>query len=248
MTLAKDKLIVALDVDTAARALELCDQLRDDVGMFKVGSQLFTAAGPDIVRQIIARGGRVFLDLKFHDIPNTVAAAGIEATRLGVSIFNVHASGGTEMMKRTADAVAEIATREALAKPAVIAVTVLTSLDQKALEILSIKDEPSSLVARLARAAADCGLDGVVASPREIRLVRQTIDRPDFVIVTPGIRANEDAGDDQRRTLSAPEAIAAGADYLVVGRPILKALDPVAAAVRLCAEINKALLNLNQPA
>ena len=121
---AKEKLIVALDVDSAGRALELFDQLHDVVGMFKIGSQLFTAAGPEIVRQIIARGGRVFLDLKFHDIPNTVAAAGIEATRLGVSIFNVHASGGAEMMKRTAEAVAEVAGREALAKPKVIAVTV----------------------------------------------------------------------------------------------------------------------------
>src|SRR5438046_9478312 len=125
---AKDKLIAALDVDNAAHAFDLFDALRDVVGMFKIGSQLFTATGPDIVRQIVARGGRVFLDLKFHDIPNTVAAAGIEATRLGVSIFNVHASGGPEMMKRTAVAVAETATREDLTPPKVIAVTLLTSL------------------------------------------------------------------------------------------------------------------------
>ena len=152
---AKEKLIVALDVDTASCALKLFETLRDVAGMFKIGSQLFTAAGPDIVRQIVARGGRVFLDLKFHDIPNTVAAAGIEATRLGVSIFNVHASGGSEMMKRTAGAVAEIGDREALARPKVIAVTLLTSMDQKSLDQIGIMDEPRSMVARLARAAAD---------------------------------------------------------------------------------------------
>src|SRR6267143_5699533 len=137
---AKEKLIVALDVDRAERALDLFERLREVVGMFKIGSQLFTAAGPDIVKQIVGRGGRVFLDLKFHDIPNTVAAAGIEATRLGVSIFNVHASGGDEMMKRTAGAVAEVAGREALAKPKVIAVTLLTSLDQRRLEQIGLSD------------------------------------------------------------------------------------------------------------
>ena len=244
---AKEKLIVALDVDTAGRALDLFDQLRDVVGMFKIGSQLFTAAGPEIVRQIIARGGRVFLDLKFHDIPNTVAAAGIEATRLGVSIFNVHAAGGAEMMKRTAGAVAEIAGREALAKPKVIAVTLLTSLDQKSLEQIGINDDPRSMVVRLARSAADCGLDGVVASPQEIGLIRQTISTPEFLIVTPGIRSSNDAGDDQRRTLTSAEAIKAGADYLVVGRPILNAKDPVEAARRVVAEITDALRQLNQP-
>ncbi|HEX7530444.1 MAG TPA: orotidine-5'-phosphate decarboxylase [Pyrinomonadaceae bacterium] len=243
---AKDKLIVALDVDSAHRALDLFDALRETVGMFKIGSQLFTAAGPDMVRQIIARGGRVFLDLKFHDIPNTVAAAGIEATRLGVSIFNVHASGGAEMMTRTAEAVAEIATREALARPKVIAVTLLTSLDQESLEQIGINDEPRSVVTRLARSAADCGLDGVVASPHEIDVIRQTVSSPEFLIVTPGIRSGNDATDDQRRTLTAAEAIRAGADYLVVGRPILNADDPVDAAKRISEEIDHALLETNQ--
>ena len=246
MTIAKNKLIVALDVDSAAHALDLFETLRDVVGMFKIGSQLFTAAGPDIVRQIVARGGRVFLDLKFHDIPNTVAAAGVEATRLGVSIFNVHASGGAEMMKRTAAAVAEIANREALTRPEVIAVTLLTSLDQKSLELIGVKDELSSMVARLARSAADCGLDGVVSSPREIRLIRETISQ-EFLIVTPGIRSSNDANDDQKRTLTATEAIRAGADYLVVGRPILNAEDPVAAAERVVAEIDSALLQSAPP-
>src|SRR5437868_2198906 len=137
-TNSRDKLIVALDVDSAHRALDLFEALRYVAGMFKIGSQLFTAAGPDIVRQIIARDGRVFLDLKFHDIPNTVAAAGIEATRLGVSIFNMHASGGFEMLKRTADAVNDTADREALAKPKVIAVTLLTILNQKSLEQIGL--------------------------------------------------------------------------------------------------------------
>src|SRR5438552_12033130 len=144
---AKDKLILALDVESADRALDLFVQLRDTVGIFKIGSQLFTATGPTIVRAMVEKGGRVFLDLKFHDIPNTVAAAGIEATRLGVSIFNVHAAGGAEMMKSTAGAVAEIAGREALAKPKVIGVTLLTSLDQKSLERIGFSDDPHSMVA-----------------------------------------------------------------------------------------------------
>src|SRR6266404_1003187 len=160
---AKDKLILALDVESADRALDLFVQLRDTVGIFKIGSRLFTAAGPTIVRAIVERGGRIFLDLKFHDIPNTVATAGVEATRLGVSIFNVHASGGVEMMKRTAAAVAETANRETIAKPQVIAVTLLTSLDQESLEHIGIDREPRSVVARLALAAANSGLDGVVA-------------------------------------------------------------------------------------
>jgi orotidine-5'-phosphate decarboxylase len=240
-TNAKDKLIIALDVDSADRALTLFASLLDVAGMFKIGSQLFTAAGPDIVRQIVARGGRVFLDLKFHDIPNTVAAAGVEAARLGVSIFNLHASGGIEMMKRTAAAVTETAERERIEKPKVIAVTVLTSIDQTSLEQIGIRDEPRSMVARLARAAADCGLDGVVSSPQEIQFIRQTISNPDFLVVTPGVRSTGDASDDQRRTLTAAEAIRNGADYLVVGRPILNAPDPVVAAARVVAEIEWAL-------
>src|SRR5437870_3448424 len=143
---AKERLIVALDVEAADRALDLFEALRDVAGMFKVGSQLFTAAGPDIVRQIVARGGRVFLDLKFHDIPNTVAAAGIEATRLGVSIFNVHASGGAEMMKRTVAAVADTAAREDLTPPKVIAVTLLTSLDAGNLAEIGIAKTPHAIV------------------------------------------------------------------------------------------------------
>jgi len=234
---ARDKLIVALDVDTANRAFDLFDSLRNVVGMFKIGSQLFTAAGPDIVRKILAKGGRVFLDLKFHDIPNTVAAASIEAARLGVSIFNVHASGGTEMMTRAAEAVSETAKREGVPKPKVIAVTLLTSLDSAALRQIGISGDAETSVAKLARAAATCGLDGVVASAHEIRIIRAAVPNPEFIIVTPGIRPGCVATDDQRRVMTAAGAIRAGADYLVVGRPILDADDPVAAANSIVAEI-----------
>jgi orotidine-5'-phosphate decarboxylase len=234
---AKDKLIVALDVEDANRALELCDALRESVGMFKVGMQLFTAAGPDLVRQIVLRGGRVFLDLKYHDIPNTVARAAIEATRLGVSIFNIHAAGGTEMMKRAADAVAETAQREQLARPKLIAVTVLTSIDQLTLQQIGIAEEAKSVVARLALLAHQSGLDGVVASAQEIGSIRDTVLPSDFLIVTPGIRDHRAPSDDQRRTMTAVEAVKAGADYLVIGRPILGAPDPAAAARRIAAEI-----------
>jgi len=248
MSDAKNKLIVALDVDDANRALELCDELRESVGMFKVGMQLFTAAGPDVVRQIVSRGGRVFLDLKYHDIPNTVAMAGVEATRLGVSIFNVHATGGSEMMKRAAEAVAETAQRENLAKPKVIAVTVLTSIDQQTLQQIGIAEPAESVVTRLASLAKESGLDGVVASAREILTIRETVLQPDFLIVTPGIRGATASSDDQRRTMSAGDAIKAGADYLVIGRPILAAPDPIDAARRIVKEIAEGLEARPHPA
>jgi len=240
---AKDKLILALDVDSAERALELCDQLRDAVGMFKVGSQLFTAAGPDLVRQIVSRGAQVFLDLKFHDIPNTVAAAGVEATRLGVSIFNVHAAGGAEMMRQTAEMINDTAEREGLAKPKVIAVTLLTSLDTNDLNKIGCLEESSSLVRKLSRLAVDSGLDGVVASPQEIGIVREEVTNPNFLIITPGIRAVSSAADDQRRVMTAAKAVTDGADYIVVGRPILNADDRVRAAWSIVEQIGKGLSN-----
>jgi len=238
---AKEKLIVALDVATSDRAIDLFETLRDVVDMFKVGSQLFTACGPDIVRHIVSRGGRVFLDLKFHDIPNTVAAAGVEATRLGVSIFNVHAAGGTEMMKRTSEAVLEAAARDNLPRPAVIAVTVLTSMDAAALEEIGISAAPDSVVPGLARLAQRCGLDGVVASPNEIGVIRNAVPETGFLIVTPGIRPGEAGADDQRRTATPAAAIRAGADYIVVGRPILGAANPIEAAMKVAEEIQAAL-------
>src|SRR5712692_11162122 len=184
---AKDKLIIALDVETAARARELLTALRGVVGMFKIGMQLFTAAGPSIVREIIDAGERVFLDLKYHDIPNTVAAAGVEAARHGISIFNVHTFGGTEMMRRTADAVSEVAEREGLVRPKIIGVTLLTSVNQEVLTEIGVASSPDQQVPALARLAAASGLDGIVASPLEVVSVRAAVEE-DFLIVTPGVR------------------------------------------------------------
>jgi orotidine-5'-phosphate decarboxylase len=240
---AKDKLIVALDLDHASRALQLQAALSEWVGTFKIGMQLFTAAGPELVRQIVSRGSRVFLDLKYHDIPNTVARAAIEATRLGVSMFNIHAAGGREMMMRAADAVAEASAREGLAKPTVLGVTLLTSADQETLHQLGISDGPAQVVRRLAALAKSSTLDGVVASAHEINIIRDEVSDPEFVIVCPGMRSTQDASNDQRRTMSVTDAIRAGADYVVVGRPILNADDPEKAALSFHQEIGQAMMN-----
>lgn len=225
----KDKIIIALDLPNAQAAREAVAQLRGQVGMFKIGSQLFTAAGPALVREIVAQGERVFLDLKFHDIPNTVAAASVEAVRLGVAMFNVHASGGREMMRRTAEAVAETCAREGLTPPITLGVTVLTSSDAATLAECGVNAEPAAQVQRLARLTAESGLSGVVASPHEVALIRANVTRPDFVIVTPGVRPAGAAHDDQKRVMTPAAAFEAGADYLVIGRAVLRAPDPVAA-------------------
>jgi orotidine-5'-phosphate decarboxylase len=238
--MADNKLIVALDVETVGRARELFAALRDVAGMFKIGSQLFTAAGPEFVREIVAADSRVFLDLKFHDIPNTVAAAGREAARLGVSIFNVHAAGGSEMMKRTAEALSEVSQREGLARPMLIAVTVLTSSDAATLAEVGLTDGPREQVARLARLVAECGLDGIVASPQEVALVRSIVARQDFVLVTPGVRPAGVDAHDQKRVLTPAAAMRAGADYLVVGRAILDAEHPARAAQLILEEMRGA--------
>jgi len=238
---AKSKLIVALDVPTASQARELVATLKNEVGMFKVGSQLFTAAGPEFVREIVAAGQRVFLDLKFHDIPNTVAAAATEATRLGVTIFNVHAAGGPEMMRRTADAVSEVATAERLSRPSVIAVTVLTSSDETTLSAIGISGSPQDQVLKLGRLAAENGMDGLVASPLELRALRAAIPQPGFLLVIPGVRPEGSLRSDQRRVAGPAAAIASGADYLVVGRPITEAKDPVAAARSIVSEMAAAM-------
>ncbi len=241
METAREKLIVALDVDSAARALDLFNALRGVVGMFKIGMQLFTAAGPSIVREIIDAGGRVFLDLKYHDIPNTVAAAGVEAARHGISIFNVHTFGGTEMMRRTAEAVAEVSEREHLERPKVIGVTLLTSVNEKVLTEIGVAGVPERQVPALARLAAASGLDGVVASPLEVVSVRATVAKRNFLVVTPGVRPSGTARHDQKRLTTPAEAIRAGSDYLVIGRPVVDAADPVAAADSIVAEIDDAL-------
>jgi orotidine-5'-phosphate decarboxylase len=232
-----DRLVLALDVDDDREALGLVAELKDAVGLFKVGHQLFTAYGPGIVRRITASGGRVFLDLKYHDIPNTVAKASAEAVKLGVSIFNVHALGGVAMMKAAADSAKETAEKYGLPRPAVLAVTVLTSMDQRGLQReLKITRPLRREVCHLAKLAQRAGLDGVVASPQEIKMLRRSI-RGAFVVLTPGVRPAWAGMDDQKRTMTPAEAVAAGADYLVVGRPVLKAEDRKAAVMKILEEI-----------
>lgn len=232
-----DQLLVALDVESGARALGLADELRGAVGGYKVGKRLFTLEGPAIVRALVERGDRVFLDLKFHDIPNTVATAVSAATSLGVWMVNVHASGGRKMMEAARAAAHETARREGGRAPLVIAVTVLTSMNGEALADVGVTTPLVEQVVRLARLAQESQLDGVVASPQEIRVIREACGS-DFQIVTPGIRGGR-AGvagqDDQERTMSAGQAIAAGASYIVVGRPIIAAADPRAAVEALRA-------------
>lgn len=235
-----NKLIIALDVETVAEARRLVSLLGNRAGMFKVGSQLFTAAGPDFVREIVRGGGRVFLDLKFHDIPHTVAAASREAVRLGVALFNVHAAGGGEMMRRAMAATAETAEREGLPRPKLIAVTVLTSADATTLAEVGVASAVEAQVKRLAALAATSGLDGVVASPHEIAPVRSIVSSESFLLVTPGVRPVAAGHDDQRRVMTPAEAVRAGADYLVVGRAILSAPDPVRAAREIAEEMERA--------
>jgi orotidine-5'-phosphate decarboxylase len=237
-----DQLLIALDVDSAATAIGLADVLRGVAGGFKIGSRLFTSEGPAIVRALVDKGDRVFLDLKFHDIPNTVAQAVAAATSLGVWMLNIHAAGGRKMMEAARDAAKEAAARRAMPPPLVIAVTVLTSMSSQALAETGYGNNDSGphasvldQVVRLARLAESSGLDGVVASPQETSTLRSSCG-PQFSIVTPGIRgggATAAGQDDQERTMNAKEAIAAGASYIVVGRPIIAAVDPRAAAEQL---------------
>jgi orotidine-5'-phosphate decarboxylase len=229
-------ILVALDVDSAADAVTAADAVRGAVGGIKIGKQLFTAEGPQLVRALVARGDRVFLDLKYHDIPNTVAGAVRAAAGLGVWMVNVHAAGGGRMMQAARQAVDEAAAATGQ-RPLVIAVTVLTSMDEAALRSVGVNRPVADQVAALAAMAQDAGLDGVVASPQEIGVIRARCGR-DFQIVTPGIRSGPVvAGDDQARTLSARDAMDAGANYLVIGRPILKAANPAQAARDIAATL-----------
>jgi orotidine-5'-phosphate decarboxylase len=225
-------------VDSGTRALELAKQLRDLAGGFKVGSRLFTTEGPDLVRRLVASGAPVFLDLKFHDIPNTVAQAVEAAASTGVWMVNVHASGGVPMMQAAARAASETAAKEGRQRPIVIGVTVLTSMDAPTLASIGVQRPLLDQVVTLAKMAREAGLDGVVASPQETAAIRAACG-PDFSIVTPGIRGAS-AGtskDDQSRTMGPAEAVRAGASYIVVGRPIIAAADPRGAAAAIVEEL-----------
>jgi orotidine-5'-phosphate decarboxylase len=221
----KEKICLALDVSSRKEAIDLVRTLHDLTGMFKVGLQLYTAEGPALVREIIEANGKVFLDLKFHDIPNTVKSAAVEAAKLGVSMMTIHTSGGAAMMRAVA---AEVRDRFGTSRPLVVGVTVLTSLDSIALQEVGTDSNMDAQVLRLAKLAESSGLDGVVCSPREIRMIRDAVD-VGFKIITPGIRMPGQSADDQQRTAAPREAIVAGADYIVVGRAVTNAPDPRAA-------------------
>ena len=236
----RSSLIVALDFDSLKSALSFAQTVADLVGMFKVGSQLFSNAGPEAVRQVAALGNGVFLDLKYHDIPNTVAGAVLASAAIsGVQLVNVHALGGSAMLKAAAQAISAGVPMGA-DRPRLIAVTVLTSMDQKALREAGIAGTPLTRAVKLAQLAKKCGVDGVVASVQEAKAIRKACGR-DFLIVTPGVRPTEKSGgkrtDDQARTATPAQAIHAGSDYLVVGRPITAAGDPRAAAQAIVDEI-----------
>jgi orotidine-5'-phosphate decarboxylase len=229
-------LLVALDVESADRALALARDLRDIAGGFKIGSRLFTLAGPSLVRQLSDEGARIFLDLKFHDIPNTVAQAVEAAAQTGAWMINVHASGGTAMMQAAARAASEAAARYDRPSPLMIGVTVLTSMDEAMLRQTGVERPLLEHVLVLARMAQDSGLRGVVASPRESEAIRRVCG-DDFLIVTPGIRGAGAVSDDQARTMGPAEAVKAGATHIVVGRPIIGAAEPRAAATAIAQEL-----------
>ncbi len=255
---SKTKIIVALDVETAGEARQIIADLRENVSAFKIGLQLFTSAGASFVREVVQSGIKVFLDVKFHDIPNTVAKASVEVARLGVWMFNIHALGGSEMMRKTVENVRQVCDKENLTQPKIIGVTVLTSSNQETLREIGIETKIENQVLDLARLAAKCGLDGVVASPHEVKKIRANIGGKDFLIVTPGIRSSKfkvqssrsesedrkpktqnlfETKDDQKRVMAPKEAVQAGSDYLVIGRPILQATDKILAVREILEEI-----------
>lgn len=234
---ASDRLIVALDVSDRDAALRIVEALSGLVGMFKIGSHLFTAEGPGLVREIISSGERVFLDLKFHDIPNTVGHAVEAASRLGISLVNVHAIGGGEMMRAAARAVADRGILW-IGRPAVIGVTVLTSMNHSTLNDVGVSYDVNGEVVKLAALARESGLDGVVAASQEVGLIREYVASEEFLVVTPGVRPAWADNGDQKRVATPREAVSAGADFIVVGRPIVASDDPRGAAERILEEIN----------
>ena len=230
---ARKKIIFALDVNGVDEIDRYAGMLSGKVGMFKIGKELFTSCGPEAVKAVQRHGGQVFLDLKYHDIPNTVAKAMLEAARLGVQLANLHALGGAEMMETAATAVRKEFGDH---RPRLLAVTILTSSTAETLQGVGIDLPVEQMVVRLAKLAREAGMDGVVASPLEIGLIRAACG-PDFLIVTPGVRPTFAAVDDQKRIMTPAEAVGAGADYLVIGRPIAWAADPAAAADMIADEI-----------
>jgi orotidine-5'-phosphate decarboxylase len=239
----RSSLIVALDFDSLSAALKFAEQVADLVGMFKIGKQLFTTAGPEAVRQVAKLGAGIFIDLKYHDIPNTVAGAVLAAAALpGVQLVNVHALGGSAMMQAAVQAIsAGVPMGEDRAR--LLAVTILTSMDNKSMREVGIAGPPLSRVLHLAKLAKKSGVDGVVASVQEAKAIRKACGR-EFLIATPGVRPKEKGAardkDDQARTATPREAIKAGADFVIVGRPILAAADPRAAAAEIVEEIASA--------
>lgn len=232
-----EKLILALDVSEHSYAIELVERFKDYIEIFKVGPELFISSGLKIIEDINKKGKRVFLDLKFHDIPNTVSKAAIAATRLGVYMFNIHTSGGLEMMRRCREDVVEVCLRENLERPKIIGVTVLTSISKETFkDELGIQHSLKTHVRHLSGLALKAGLDGVVVSPREAATIRGHCGRG-FLIITPGIRPSWTPPDDQKRTMTPKEAIREGADYLVMGRGILQHPDPVKAMELITLEI-----------
>ena len=247
---ARERLVLALDVNNFKRAEELVDKLTDYVGVFKIGNQLFTAEGTKVIKVVQEKGGKVFLDLKFHDIPNTVARAAEVVSKLGVYIFDIHTSGGYEMMKATVEASKKLSFALGISKPLILGVTLLTSINQEILEKeIGIKKSLEEQVVHLAKLAEAAGLDGVVASPWEIKALRAACGEG-FVILTPGIRPVclcvncRQAGksdDDQKRIMTPQEAIKLGADFIVIGRPITNATNPVKASQEILKEMEEIL-------
>jgi orotidine-5'-phosphate decarboxylase len=234
----RNPIIAALDVPNVEAALKLADQIAPAVGAFKIGGELFTAAGPDIVRRIRDTGAAVFLDLKFHDIPNTVARAVTAAVRLDVQMLTVHTSGGLEMMRAAEASAQQAAKMNGRAAPLVLGVTVLTSSNSSTMAEIGCELNVVAQVERLARLAVKAGLRGLVCSPLEIVALRKILPA-DVQLVTPGIRTGAEKADDQKRTLAPREAMAAGANWLVIGRPIYAAENPRAAAEKILEELNR---------
>jgi len=232
-----DRIIVALDLSNYDEAKELLNKLVPIAQWFKIGPQLFTRLGPNIIREIKDKGKKLFLDLKFHDIPNTVARASEAAVEMGVDMFNIHVSGGLEMMRTTAEAVKSKASELKIEKPILLGVTILTSLDETSFQRnFNSSNSLNDQITYMARLAQRAGLDGVVASPREIKIIKNACGE-DFIVVTPGVRPDWSSQDDQARTMTPQQALAQGADYVVIGRPIYRATEPVSAMARVIQEV-----------